>query len=61
LFRVAYQITQKPFVLRGLAIGAGFVWATLQRRERPVTRELMAFRRREEMQRLIRALTRKAG
>ena len=60
LFRVVYQMTKKPFVLRGVALGAGFLFATLRRRERPVPRELVAFRRREEMQRLARAITRKS-
>lgn len=61
LSRVAYQMTKKPFVLRGLALGAGFVWSALRRVQRPVSRELVAFRRREQMQRLGKALTRKAN
>lgn len=52
LFRCVYQMTKKPFVLGGLALGAGFLWATVQGTERPVSPELVAFRRREQMQRL---------
>jgi glycosyltransferase involved in cell wall biosynthesis len=57
MFRVVYQSTKKPFVVRGLAIGAGYLWAALKRSERPMSRELMQFYRREQMQRLKRALT----
>jgi glycosyltransferase involved in cell wall biosynthesis len=57
LFRVAYQSAKKPFVVRGVALGAGFLWAALRRIERPVSSEFIAFRRREEMQRLARVLT----
>jgi len=57
LFRVAYQSMKKPFVARGLALGAGFLWAALRRIERPVSSEFIAFRRREEIERLARVLT----
>jgi len=57
LFRVAYQSTKRPFLARGFALGAGFLWAALRRVERPVSSEFIAFRRREEMQRLARFLT----
>ena len=58
LFRIAYQMTKKPFVLRGLALGAGFYWQLLRRVKRPVSRELVAFRRREQLQRLTLFFTR---
>lgn len=54
LFRGLYQMTKRPYVLRGTAIVAGYVWAALSRVERPVPRELRAFRRKEEMQQLAR-------
>jgi biofilm PGA synthesis N-glycosyltransferase PgaC len=54
LFRCVYQMTRKPLVLGGLALGAGFLRSCLWRPERPVSRELMAFTRREQMQRLKR-------
>jgi glycosyltransferase involved in cell wall biosynthesis len=60
LFRTAYQMTKKPFVLRGIALEIGYLWAFLRHRERPVSAELVRFQRREQMQRLKRALTRKA-
>jgi hypothetical protein len=52
LFRVAYQITKKPYLLRGLAIGTGYLSASLRQLDRPVSGELMKFHRREQMQRL---------
>jgi biofilm PGA synthesis N-glycosyltransferase PgaC len=58
LFRSAYQMTQKPLILRGLAIETGYLWAYLKRAERPVSGELMKFHRREQMQRLKAKFTR---
>ena len=52
LFRVSYQITRKPYVLRGLSIGLGFLIATVSRARRPVSREFIQFHRREQMHRL---------
>jgi glycosyltransferase involved in cell wall biosynthesis len=56
-FRLLYQLTQKPYVIRGLAIGAGFVWSALRRAKRPVPPELVRFVRREQRQRLMAKLT----
>jgi len=52
LFRTAYQMSRPPFVVGGLMVLAGYVWAMARRAERPVSRELVEFRRREQMQRL---------
>jgi glycosyltransferase involved in cell wall biosynthesis len=52
LFRTAYQMTKKPFALGGLMLGSGYVWALLRRVERPVSREMVEFCRREQVQRL---------
>jgi biofilm PGA synthesis N-glycosyltransferase PgaC len=57
LFRTVYQMTKKPFVAGGLLLFAGYVWALIQRMERPISREMVAFRRREQMRRLRRLLT----
>jgi biofilm PGA synthesis N-glycosyltransferase PgaC len=51
-FRVGYQMTKPPLALGGLAIGAGYLASALRRAERPISPELVAFRRREEMARL---------
>lgn len=52
LFRVVYQMAKRPVVLGGLLIFAGYTSALLRRMERPVSKELLAFRRREQMVRL---------
>lgn len=49
-FRAIYQMKSRP--LCGLFLGAGYVWALVRRAERPIPREIVAFRRREQMQRL---------
>lgn len=54
LFRMIYQMRLRPFLLRGAAIGAGYAWSALRAVERPVPIELIAFRRKEQMQRLHR-------
>jgi hypothetical protein len=60
LFRSAYQMTQQPLILRGLAIETGYLWAFLKQMDRPVSGELMKFHRREQMQRLKAKFVRKA-
>jgi biofilm PGA synthesis N-glycosyltransferase PgaC len=52
LFRVAYRSTKRPYLVEGVALGLGFCWAFLRRTPRPVSRELMAFHRKEQMQKL---------
>ncbi len=57
LFRVAYRMTKRPYLLDGIALGAGYLWAFLRREKRPVSRELMRFHRKEQMQKLRAILT----
>jgi poly-beta-1,6-N-acetyl-D-glucosamine synthase len=52
IFRSAYQMTKKPYIIGGIALFVGYFWAMLRRRERPISQELIAFQRREQMQRL---------
>jgi len=52
LFRVAYRMTKKPYLIDGIALGLGYLWAFLHQIERPVSDELMRFHRREQMQKL---------
>jgi hypothetical protein len=54
VFRVAYQMTRTPFLVGGVALGAGYFWAMARRVKRPVPQELVAFHRREQLQRLKR-------
>jgi biofilm PGA synthesis N-glycosyltransferase PgaC len=50
LFRVIYRMTKQP--IDGLALLSGYCWAAIRRIERPVSRELMRFHRREQMKKL---------
>jgi glycosyltransferase involved in cell wall biosynthesis len=52
LFRTAYQMTKRPLILGGLMTGAGYLWSLVRHVERPVSREMVEFCRREQMQRL---------
>jgi len=52
MFRLGYQMTRRPVILGGLALGAGYFWAAVQCLERPIPSEMVAFRRREQMERL---------
>jgi GT2 family glycosyltransferase len=61
IFRTFYQMTQRPYVLGGLMVGCGYFWALARRAPRPVSDELIAFRRREQMQRLKKFLTGNRG
>jgi glycosyltransferase involved in cell wall biosynthesis len=57
--RTVYQTTKPPYVVGGLAIACGYVWSTLRRMERPVSREFVEFRRREQMRRAAALFTRR--
>jgi glycosyltransferase involved in cell wall biosynthesis len=52
LFRVTYRLTQSPYLLNGMALGLGYAWAVLRRIHRPVSKELIAFHRKEQMRKL---------
>jgi hypothetical protein len=52
LFRSAYQMTRKPYVIGGAALFAGYYWAMLHRYQRSVGRELLEFQRQDQMRRL---------
>ncbi len=52
LFRMAYQMKHRPYVVGGLALGWGFAWAMLRHAESPLPPALLSFVRREQMSRL---------
>jgi|SRR5690348_989251 poly-beta-1,6-N-acetyl-D-glucosamine synthase len=52
LFRVLYRMTKRPYVVDGLALGLGYGLAGVRRLKRPVSKDLMAFHRREQMRKL---------
>ena len=58
LFRAARQMSLPPIFIGGLALGAGYLWASIRQVPRPVSPELVAFHRREQMQRLSRFIRR---
>ena len=53
LFRCIYQMTRPPIVIGGSLRWAGFAWAMLSRVEKQVPNELVQFRRKEQMRRLV--------
>jgi poly-beta-1,6-N-acetyl-D-glucosamine synthase len=52
LFRVAYRMTKKPVLLGGIALLLGYCLAALRHADRPVSRDLVRFHRREQMKKL---------
>lgn len=52
IFRVAYRMTKRPYLIGGLVLGLGYVWAFLIRVKRPVSDELMKFHRNEQLLKL---------
>jgi len=58
LCRVVRQAMLPPRCIGGLALGAGYAWALVRRAQRPVSRELVEFHRREQMLRLFRFIRR---
>lgn len=54
VFRVAYQMTKRPYLLRGIALGAGYMRSCIAGAQKPVENEFVQFVRREQMLRLRR-------
>jgi poly-beta-1,6-N-acetyl-D-glucosamine synthase len=52
LFRVAYRMSKRPYLVAGLALALGYGWAMVRRIHRPVSEQLMQFHRREQMRKL---------
>jgi biofilm PGA synthesis N-glycosyltransferase PgaC len=52
LSRALYQMTRKPMIIGGIALFCGYLWSTIKNSPRPVPPEMIAFHRREQMQRL---------
>lgn len=61
IFRSAYQMTRKPYIVGGVGDFLGYFWAMLRRAERPVTKELVEFQRRDQLRRLQAFLMRRSG
>lgn len=54
IFRSTYHMTRKPYIIGGISLLAGYLTAILTRTERPVSRELIEFRKKEQLLRLKR-------
>ena len=52
VFRVAFQMSRKPYILGGLVLFSGYFYSFVCRIERPLTTELLNFHRREQIERL---------
>lgn len=59
--RCVYQATRPPIFLNGAMRLAGFFWAAVSQREKQVPPEFIHFRRKEQMQRLWKFVTRHEG
>jgi biofilm PGA synthesis N-glycosyltransferase PgaC len=57
-FKCIYQTTRHPILLAGSLRLAGFAWAMVSRVEKQVPADLIQFRRKEEMRRLWKFVTR---
>jgi len=51
-FRVTYRLVKKPYLIGGLALLGGYVWAAIKRVKRPISPELVRFNRAEQMKKL---------
>jgi poly-beta-1,6-N-acetyl-D-glucosamine synthase len=58
IFKCTYQVVRRPVILGGMFRLAGFTWAMLSGVEKEVPAELVQFRRKEEMGRLRKFITR---
>lgn len=61
LSRILYQMTRKPLLIGGVALGAGYIWAAIRGPDRPVATELLEFHRGEQMARLKKFFLRPPG
>jgi len=52
VFRISYQMLQRPYVIGGLMLAAGYFYSLATRIERPVAPELLRLHRREQLERL---------
>ena len=52
IIRSLYQMTRKPYVTAGGVLCLGYFWAMARRLPRPISPELIAFQRRDQMRRL---------
>ena len=56
VFRGVYQMKNKPYIVGGLFLLSGYLWGVLSNVKRPIPDELVAFRQKEQKQRLKKIL-----
>ncbi len=59
--RVLYQMTKKPLLIGGIALGAGYAWSSLRGSNTHLDPTVRQFIREEQMRRLGRMLLRRTG
>lgn len=52
ILRCAYHMTRKPYIVGGLLLLAGYLWAYASGRGRPISRELIKFHRKEQLHKI---------
>lgn len=52
LSRSVYQMTKPPYIVGGVALLLGYLYASLRHPERPISRDLIEFQQRDQMKRL---------
>lgn len=52
VFRIVYRLIKKPYIVGGMALMFGYLWALINGMNRPVSNELMKFHRWEQMKKL---------
>jgi glycosyltransferase involved in cell wall biosynthesis len=50
--RVTYRLTKRPFIIGGVALGYGYLKGIVLRPKSPISKELIQFYRKEQMQKL---------
>jgi glycosyltransferase involved in cell wall biosynthesis len=49
IIRIVYRMTKKPYIVGGIILMSGYVWAVISREKRPVSREFIRFYQKEQM------------
>jgi len=52
LARAGFQMVRKPYIIGGMALFCGYWWSWVTGVKRPISKELMAFHRAEQLERL---------
>jgi len=61
VIRSVYQMRNRPYLVGGLFLLAGYLWASATRMKRPISPELLEFSRREQMAKLKHIIRRGIG